>query len=73
MEAISTCDAVHLLFDRAGIGIYEDVQPIRIFTLAPLKSSPGNFFFPGFAGPLRGFHTISVLAPDIGRFADVLR
>lgn len=73
MEAISTCDAVHLLFDRAGIGIYEDVQHIRIFTLAPLKSSPGNFFFPGFDGPLHGFHTIAVLARDVSRFADVFR
>jgi hypothetical protein len=30
INAISACDAVHLLFDRARISIYKDVQQMKI-------------------------------------------
>lgn len=33
MKTISACDAVHFLFDRARIGIYEDVQQLNILTI----------------------------------------
>ena len=39
IKAISACDAVHLLFDRARIGIYKDVQQANILTF----SGAGNF------------------------------
>ena len=35
IKAISACDAVHLLFDRARISIYKDVQQCNVLALTP--------------------------------------
>jgi hypothetical protein len=32
IKAISTCDAVHLLFDRARISVYKYVQQMKVLT-----------------------------------------
>ena len=34
-KAIPACDAIHLLFDRARISIYKDVQQMKTLTIAP--------------------------------------
>ena len=35
IKAISACHAVHLLFDRARISIYKDVQQMKSLTITP--------------------------------------
>jgi hypothetical protein len=35
IKAIPACEALHLLFDRARIGIYKDVQQMKILTIEP--------------------------------------
>jgi len=35
IKAISACDTVHLLFDRARISINKDVQQTKILTITP--------------------------------------
>jgi len=52
IKAISACDTVHLLFDRARISIYKDVQQMKILTITPdLVRVPPNGEF---SGPRRG-------------------
>jgi len=69
IKAISACDAVHLLFDRASISINKDVQQTKILSITPdlVQVPPNAELTGGFSVITAGYLLVITEVPLVGR------